>query len=98
MHDAPSTDETEKRKPLVIHFYNKNKVGVHVFDQMARKYIAHISSRRWALAVWTNILHIAALNSWIVYKKAFDQKISRCNCILQLIECLREAYVAQKVT
>ena len=51
MHDAPSTDGTEKRKPLVIHFYNKNKVGVDIFDQMARKYTAYTSSRRWPLAV-----------------------------------------------
>ena len=28
MHNAPSTDNTEKKKPLVIHFYNKNKVGL----------------------------------------------------------------------
>ena len=33
MHNAPSTDNTEKKKPLVIDFYNKNKVGVDVFDQ-----------------------------------------------------------------
>ena len=46
MHDATSTDGTEKRKPLVIYFYNKNKAGVHVFDQMVRKYTAHTSSRR----------------------------------------------------
>ena len=98
MHDAPSTDRTEKRKPLVIHFYNENKVGVDVFDQMARKYTAHTSSRRWPLAVWTNILDIAALNSWIVYKKASGRKISRRNFILQLIEGMRGAYVAQKVT
>ena len=50
------------------------------------------------LAVWTNILNIAALNSWIVYKKASGRKISRRNFILQLIEGWRGAYVAQKVT
>ena len=38
-------DSTEKKKPLVIHFYNKNKVGVDVFDQMARLYTKHVSKR-----------------------------------------------------
>ena len=65
---------------------------------MARKYTAHTSSRRWPLAVRTNILDIAALNAWIVYKKASGRKISRRKFILQLIEGLRGAYVAQKVT
>ena len=44
------------------------------------------------------LLDIAALNSWIAYEKASGQKISRRNFILQLIEGLRGAYVAQKVT
>ena len=69
MHEAPNTDGTEKRKTLVINFYNKNKVGDNVFNQMTCKYTAHTSSRRWPLAVWTSILDIVALNSWIVYKK-----------------------------
>ena len=30
MHNAPTTDNTEKKKPLVIHFCNKNKVGVDI--------------------------------------------------------------------
>ena len=76
MHDAPSTDGTEKKKPLVIHFQNKNKVGIDVFDQMAGKYTVHTSSRRWPQGVWTSIIDIAALNAWIVYKKASGQKIS----------------------
>ena len=28
MHDSPATDTTEKKKPLGIHFYNHNIVGV----------------------------------------------------------------------
>ena len=51
MHNAPSTDNTEKKKTLVIHFYNKNKVGVDVFDQMVRQYTTHSASKRWPLAV-----------------------------------------------
>ena len=72
---APSTDNTEKKKPLVIHFYNKNKVGVDVFDQMARQYTTHSASRRWLLAVWTNVLDIAALNAWIIFRKTMEVKL-----------------------
>ena len=46
MHNSPGTDATEKKKPLVVQFYNQNKVDVDVFDQMARKYTTHASTRR----------------------------------------------------
>ena len=96
MHNAPSTDNTEKKKPLVIHFYNKNKVGVDVFDQMARQYMTHSASRRWPLAVWTNVLDIAALNAWIIFWKTTGSKVSRRDFILDLIEGLKQNYVAQR--
>ncbi|CAK8681971.1 unnamed protein product [Clavelina lepadiformis] len=96
MHNSPSTDATEKKKPTVIQFYNQNKVGVDVFDQMARKYTTHAGSRRWPLAVWTNLLDIAALNSWILYRKCSGSNISRRSFILQLIEGLRDAYMVKR--
>ena len=46
MHNSPGTDATKKKKPLVLQFYNQNKVGVDVFDQMARKYTTHGATRR----------------------------------------------------
>ena len=88
MHNSPGTDATEKKKPLVVHFYNQNKVGVDVFDQMARNYTTHAATRRWLLAVSTNLLDIAALKCWILYRKCSDSLISRQNFILQLIESL----------
>ena len=52
MHNSPGTDATKKKKkPLVLQFYNQNKVGVDFFDQMARKYTTHAATRRWPLAV-----------------------------------------------
>ena len=96
MHNAPSTDNTEKKKPLVIHFYNKNKVGVDGFDQMARQYTTHSASRRWPLAVWTKVLDIASLNAWIIFRKTTGSKVSRRDFILDLIEGLKQNYVAQR--
>ena len=94
MHDSSATDSTEKKKPLVIHFHNQNKVGVDVFDQMVRLYTAHAATRRWPMAVWTNILDMAGLNSWILFRKATDSRISRGGFILQLSEELTSAYVS----
>jgi len=91
MHASPTVDDTLKKKPAIIHFYNQNKVGVDVFDQMARQFSVHCASRRWPLAVWSNMLDIAAINSWIVYKKRTGSKISRRMFILQLVDELRLA-------
>ena len=44
LHDSLATDTTEKKKPLVILFYNHNKVGVDVFDQMVRLYTTHAAT------------------------------------------------------
>ena len=93
IQNSPSVDDSAKNKPDVILFYNKNKVGVDVVDQMIRKYSTHSASRRWPVAVWCNILNIAALNAWILYKKATGKTISRKNFILQRIEELRAQYV-----
>ena len=93
VHNSPSVDDSAKNKPDVILFYNKNKVGVDVVDQMVREYSTHSASRRWSVAVWCNILNIATLNAWILCKKATGKTISRKNFILQLIEELRAQYV-----
>ena len=98
MHNAPSIDDSNKEKPSVIHFYNRNKVGVDVVDQMLRQYSTHTASRRWPLAVWTNILDIAALNSWVIYKQVTEDKISRRDFILALVETLRNKYVGGRVS
>ena len=74
MHNGPSIDQSKKKKTCVIYFYNKNKVGVDVVDQMLRQYSTHTTNRRWPFAVWTNMLDIAASNSWVIYKKVTGEK------------------------
>ena len=96
MHNAPSIDQSKKKKPCVIHFYNKNKVCVDVVDQMLLHYATHTASRRWPFAAWINILDIASLNSWVIYKKATGEKISRRDVFLDLFESLRIKYVAER--
>lgn len=65
-------------------FYNATKFGVDVIDQMAKKYSVKAPSRRWPVQVFYNILDLAAINSWILYKKLSQKKISRKKYILDL--------------
>ena len=69
-------------------------VAVDVFDQMVMLYTTHAATRRWPTAVWTNILDMAGLNSWILFRKASGSWISRTAFILQLSEELTSAYAS----
>lgn len=88
MHSAPSTDDTDKRKPDVVHFYNANKVGVDTVDAMCRMYTTKCASRRWPVAVWSNILDIASINAWVLYREATNSSISRKDFILDIVKHL----------
>ena len=89
MHDSADVDTSnEKKKPEMILFYNTNKVGVDCFDQMASLYTTMSTSRRWPVAVWGNILDIAAINSYVLYKKVTSNCITRRQFILMLVENL----------
>ena len=87
MHDSADVDTSNKnKKPEMILFYNANKVGVDCFDQTARLYTIRSASRRWRVAVWRNILEIAAFNSNVLYKKVTKKRITRGQFILKLVE------------
>ena len=74
MHDSTDVDTSnEKKKPEIILFYNANKVGIDCFDQMARLCTTRSASGRWPVAVWGNILDIAAINSYVLYKRSNKQ-------------------------
>jgi hypothetical protein len=89
LHTEAELAEGEKKKPQIICFYNENKVGVDVFDQMSRLYSCHSSSRRWPLAVWANILDIAGINAHVVFKNAGNfPSVSRRVFLLRLIQHL----------
>jgi hypothetical protein len=73
-----------KKKPNTIEFYNKNKCGVDNADQMLRLYTTRRGCRRWPVCVFYNILDMALLNSWIIYKAVNKSNISRSDFQLEL--------------
>ena len=93
MHSSPSvSNQNEKRKPVIVEFYDSNKTGVDIHDRMNRQYSTLSASRRWPLAIWSNILNIGAINAWIIFKKLTNSSISRRDFILQLVENLRQKH------
>ncbi|CAK9827595.1 hypothetical protein ANTRET_LOCUS5276 [Anthophora retusa] len=78
--------KNEKRVPETISFYNNTKYGVDILDQMARKYSTKAGSRRWPVHVFYNILDLAAINAWVIYKDVTQVQMSRKEFLLQLAE------------
>lgn len=93
MHPNVEIAEGQKKLPETVKFYNETKFGVDVVDQMARQYSTKSSSRRWPLQVFFNVLDLAAINAWVLYKEVTKQKISRQDFIFKLAEELREDYI-----
>jgi hypothetical protein len=84
LHPGSSCDSSPKKKPEAIGFYNITKCGVDVLDAMCKAMTTKIGSRRWTLSVFCNLLDIAAINAWIIFKKETSSKISRRMFLLQL--------------
>lgn len=58
-----------KKKPMAILDYNANKCGVDTMDQMLGTYACKRATKRWPLALFHNMVDIAALASYIIYNE-----------------------------
>lgn len=91
-HTSISIEKNGKRIPETIRFYNSTKYGVDMTDQMARKYSVKSKSQRWPAQIFFNILDLAGINSWVLYRETTGEKISRQQFLFQLAEELAEDF------
>jgi hypothetical protein len=75
----------EKSKPITVLNYNSHKAGVDSVDQMARIYNVKAPTR-WPVQVFYNILNLAGINAWVMFKQVHGSSISRRDYIIKLIE------------
>lgn len=92
MHNSITIENNEKCLPETVKFYNQTKFGVDVTDLMARKYSVKSKSRRWPLQVFFNILDLAGINAWILYKETTGEKITRQDFLFMLAKELVQDY------
>ena len=90
------SDSSEKRKPETIEFYNKTKYGVDVADQMTCQYLVKAGTRRSSVAFFYNILDLACINAFVLYKERRGNSIPRRDLIFKLETKLTEDYLAEK--
>lgn len=87
-----------KKKRETVTFCNATKFGVDVADQMAKKYSVKAASRRWPVKAFFNILDLAGINSYVLYKTLSGKNIKRRKFILNLAGELSRTAVTDEVS
>lgn len=66
-HTKKEVDADDPKKPHIIHFYNHTKGAVDTVDEMVGSYRSKRKVRRWPVAVFNNMLDIAACNALVIF-------------------------------
>ena len=98
VHKTVSPSSNKKKTQETIEYYNATKYGVDVLDQKARMYTTKVSSRRWPLQVFYNVLDLAAINSVIIYNEVTNEKMTRRDFLLKLITELKEFWRPEQLS
>uniref|UniRef100_A0A9J7WY27 PiggyBac transposable element-derived protein domain-containing protein n=1 Tax=Cyprinus carpio carpio TaxID=630221 RepID=A0A9J7WY27_CYPCA len=96
MHSVIQTDNTTKRKPNTVTLYNTTKCGVDVMDQMVREYTVHTGTRRWPVAVFYNMIDMAALNAHVLYQACTGRQERRVDFLVELARELANSHMCAK--
>ena len=82
--EIPSDHNPKKNQRLL--FYNTTKAGVDVIDQMTRKYSLKAASRRWPIYVIYNVIDLALINSWILFRDICKSGVSHRKFAQRVVE------------
>ncbi|XP_055365085.1 piggyBac transposable element-derived protein 4-like [Betta splendens] len=96
MHIMVDTESTGKKKPSTVLQYNTAKCGVDIVDHMVREYTVRKGTRRWPVAVFYNMIDMAALNAHVLYQACTGTKERRVDFLAELAMELAHSYVAGK--
>ncbi|XP_059396143.1 uncharacterized protein LOC132128137 [Carassius carassius] len=96
MHSMIQTDNTTKRKPNTVTLYNTTKCGVDVMDQMVREYTFGTGTRRWPVAVFYNMIDMAALNAHVLYQACTGRQERRVDFLVELARELANSHMCAK--
>lgn len=97
MHQSVAVNqETQKKLPETVSFYNSTKFGVDILDQMSRLYTVKFGCRRWPMHVFFNVLDLAGINAWILYRETTGEEVTRRMFLFKLAEELSSVYVQSR--
>lgn len=67
LHHSPLVDEGDRKKPEIILHYNETKAGVDALDQLVANYTCKRQTKRWPVALFSNMLDISAYNAYVIW-------------------------------
>ena len=67
MHQDDKVAEEEPHKADIILYCNETKGGVHTVDQMVKNYSCYVTTRRWPVVVFCNMVDVAAINAFTLW-------------------------------
>ncbi|XP_070400472.1 piggyBac transposable element-derived protein 1-like isoform X2 [Nothobranchius furzeri] len=98
MHQHVVTGDDGKNKPNTITDYNYMKSGGDDAEQVARKYSVRTATRRWPVAVFYNMLDLAAANAYVLYKACTGSTDTRRLFLHHLAMELRSGFMREKAS
>ncbi|XP_057714103.1 uncharacterized protein LOC130930276 [Corythoichthys intestinalis] len=96
MHSVVETEDTTKRKPNTLTKYNTTKCGVDLMDQMVREFSVRTGTRRWPIAVFYNMIDMAALNAYVLYQACTGRQERRVDFLVGLAKELADSHLGAK--
>lgn len=96
LHSVVETGDNWKKKPNTVTDYNSCKSGVDAMDQMVREYTVRSGTRRWPVAVFYNMVDIAALNAHVLYQQCTGLEERRVDFLVELAKELAQTHVEDK--
>lgn len=88
----------ETGKPDIIVDYNKTKGGVDIIDQMSEAYNCARATRRWPMVLFYELLNIAGINAFRVYKLNHQTTIKRRTFLEAIGRELVEGHLSRRAT
>ena len=70
-HSLNILNESNKRKPGTILYYNATKGGVDCVHEQVGTYSVKYTSKRWYVPVWCNILNLTCYSAFVLYSDVF---------------------------
>ena len=96
MHRTIVMGADPKKKPESVTDYNKSKWAVDILDQMARNYTVKVATSRWPVAVFYNMLDLAAINAYVLFRQCMGKpQLSRREFLQALGLQLRKDHMVE---
>ncbi|XP_055325865.1 piggyBac transposable element-derived protein 4-like, partial [Sitodiplosis mosellana] len=95
-------DESDKKKPEIIKFYNATKGAVDTLDEMVGTYRCKRRVLRWPLALFENMLDISACNALAIflannsYWQHAEKKARRRFSLIEVGEALVTPFISER--